>query len=192
MGRQPWSDRQTVEDCRTLNIASLVSSGLFHYPSPQSATFASRGLEITVTSLAPEVIPDEWIWNGNVHVKAPAIGSRLRFSFRLGAFGSEVEQEVDILSAPSRLRRGKRFYFRCPGRDEPCGRRVGKLYLPPGEASFACRHCWDLTYESCKAHQKRLDKFRQLPPQDLALALGNPDPTTRLLALNAVIHRLGG
>lgn len=191
MGRHPWSDRRTVEDCRSLNIAKLVSSGLFRHASPQSATFASRGLEITVTCLAPDIVADKWIWDGDVHTRVPAIGSRLRFSFRLGAFESEVEQEVDILSAPSPLGRGKRFYFRCPGRDEPCGRRVGKIYLPPSEIELACRHCWDLTYESSKTHDKRLDEFRRLGPHELVLALESPNPTTRLMALRATYLRLG-
>jgi hypothetical protein len=29
-----------------------------------------------------------------------------------------------------------------------CGRRVGKLYLPPGGKYFGCRHCYNLTYTS--------------------------------------------
>ena len=33
VGRYCWSDRPTVEQCRCLDIASLVSSGLFRYPS---------------------------------------------------------------------------------------------------------------------------------------------------------------
>jgi hypothetical protein len=188
MGRQAWSGRRTVEECRSLNIARLVSSELFRYPSPQSSTFVSRGLEITVTCLPPEVMVDEWMWNGANHIKAPAVGSRLRLSCRFDAFGSRVEQEVEIVAFPSPLGRGNRFYFRCPGLDEPCGRRVGKLYMPPGESRFACRHCWELTYESCKTHDKRVDNFRRLPPHELALALKSPDPYTRLLALKAAIH----
>jgi len=31
-----------------------------------------------------------------------------------------------------------------------CGRRVGKLYLPPGGRYFGCRQCHDLTYTSCQ------------------------------------------
>jgi hypothetical protein len=192
MGRQAWSGRRTVEECRSLNIARLVSSELFRYPSPQSSTFVSRGLEIIIICLAPEVIVDEWIWNGDTHTKAPEIGSRLRLFYRFGAVGSKVEQDLAIVSIPSPLGRGQRFYFRCPGLDEPCGRRVGKLYMPPGESHFACQDCWNLTYESCKTHDKRLDQLRRLPPHELALALRSPDPNTRLFALRAAIHLRGG
>ena len=51
---------------------------------------------------------------------------------------------------------GVRWWFSCPRvvDGEECDRRVGKLYRPPGRRTFACRHCLDLTYESCqKSHR---------------------------------------
>ena len=51
---------------------------------------------------------------------------------------------------------GLRWWFSCPRiiNGKACGRRVGKLYRPPGDRDFACRHCLDLTYESCqKSHR---------------------------------------
>ena len=38
---------------------------------------------------------------------------------------------------------GKRWWFRCPilNGDGACGRRVSKLYLPPGQICFGCRAC---------------------------------------------------
>lgn len=42
---------------------------------------------------------------------------------------------------------GLRRWFACP----VCGRRVGKLYLPPGETYFGCRACHGLTYRSSQA-----------------------------------------
>ncbi len=51
---------------------------------------------------------------------------------------------------------GLRSWFRCPASTPvgTCGRRVGKLYLPPGEAVFACRECHRLTYRSCQASRR--------------------------------------
>jgi hypothetical protein len=52
--------------------------------------------------------------------------------------------------------RGVRWWFPCPQMldSEECGRRVGKLYRPPGSRYFSCRRCLDLTYESCqKSHR---------------------------------------
>lgn len=43
---------------------------------------------------------------------------------------------------------GVRWWFTCPliVEGKPCNRRVGKLYLPPGERYFGCRHCHNLAY----------------------------------------------
>ena len=42
---------------------------------------------------------------------------------------------------------GLRWWFICPliKAGKACGRRVGKLFSPPGERYFGCRHCYDLT-----------------------------------------------
>lgn len=52
---------------------------------------------------------------------------------------------------------GLRSWFRCPASTPAgtCGRRAGKLYLPPGEAVFACRECHRLTYTSCQGSRRR-------------------------------------
>jgi hypothetical protein len=60
---------------------------------------------------------------------------------------------------------GLRWWFRCPacrGGGPPCGRRVGKLYLPPGGKVFACRHCYDLAYTSSRESRKYNSMFRSL------------------------------
>ena len=51
---------------------------------------------------------------------------------------------------------GVRYWFTCTLiiDGEPCNRRVGKLYLPPGGHYFGCRHCYDLTYRSCQDSHK--------------------------------------
>jgi len=58
---------------------------------------------------------------------------------------------------------GVRHWFVCPGcieeleahgvsdylgEEARCGRRVAKLYLPPGGRLFLCRHCYGLAYLS--------------------------------------------
>ena len=210
MGRQPWSDRLTAEECRSLNIADLVRSGLFSHSSPQTQYFSPRGLDVSTTCLAPTVVPvSEWVWNGRSHEKAPIIGNRITLSYKRGRNGSElmkipesegggqalcihaeqnIEQEVEIVSITSPLQSGRRYYFICSGVNGLCGRRVGKLYLPPRECQFACRNCYNLTYRSTKEHNKRLDDFRRLPPEALTRALNSPDWNTRFLAFSAALR----
>jgi hypothetical protein len=68
---------------------------------------------------------------------------------------------------------GLRWWFICPlvVGGIPCGRRVGKLYLPPGGRYFGCRRCHSLTYTSCQEHDKRVDALRRNP--ELLAALGS-------------------
>jgi hypothetical protein len=68
---------------------------------------------------------------------------------------------------------GQRHWLRCPliQRGIPCGRRVGKLYLPPGGRYFGCRQCHNLTYRSAKEHDKRVDALTRLPPEVLRRVL---------------------
>ena len=64
---------------------------------------------------------------------------------------------------------GQRFWFSCPYSvgAKPCERRAAKLYLPPGEVTFGCRHCHDLAYQSSQeAHRtERMHKRLGLDPR---------------------------
>jgi len=59
---------------------------------------------------------------------------------------------IAMTSTPANLpgNAGRRWWFRCPivANGQPCGRRVGRLYLPPGGVYFGCRTCCNLTYQS--------------------------------------------
>ena len=65
---------------------------------------------------------------------------------------------VGLLSGPHRVNLiqtpcyfgGVRYWFQCPGGD--CGKRVAKLYLPPGKLQFLCRHCHNLIYRTCRGY----------------------------------------
>jgi hypothetical protein len=67
---------------------------------------------------------------------------------------------------------GRRWWFTCPLviDNNPCGRRVGKLYLPPDGRYFGCRHCHGLTYTSCQQSHKDDTFFRHIarPGEDPA------------------------
>lgn len=65
-------------------------------------------------------------------------------------------EELVRLTATGRSGGGERWWFVCPlmVNGQPCGRRVAKLYLPPGGRYFGCRHCYDLTYTSAQEAHK--------------------------------------
>ena len=68
---------------------------------------------------------------------------------------------------------GQRYWFICPmtvnGRY--CGRRVGKLYLAPGNPYFACRHCHDLTYRSSQESDKVVNTLKKMDTLELLQAI---------------------
>jgi hypothetical protein len=78
---------------------------------------------------------------------------------------------IPLVSTEAKPFGGRQYWFECPntiwpGTGDPkrglpllgepyiqpapsvCGRRVGKLYMPPGWSRFACRQCCNLTYLS--------------------------------------------
>jgi len=105
---------------------------------------------------------------------------------------TEVDYRVELATTPCNFG-GVRYWFICPlvvnGR--ACQRRVAKLYLPPGGRYFGCRHCYNLTYESCKEHDKRVDALRKLPSQVLLKLIETSNVKQRLLVLKACMKSLG-
>lgn len=74
-------------------------------------------------------------------------------------FEHRVEQVVPLQTTQPHFG-GVRWWFSCPhmADGEQCGRRVGKLYRRPDGRHFACRHCLELTYESCR-NSHRYDRL---------------------------------
>ena len=56
---------------------------------------------------------------------------------------TDYDYEVSLVTTPCNLG-GVRYWFGCPD----CGRRVGVLYLAPGNVYFRCRNCNNLSYHS--------------------------------------------
>ena len=59
----------------------------------------------------------------------------------------DFDYKIPLITTPCYFG-GQRFWFICPWytNGKYCGRKVGVLYL--GGDVFACRHCYNLTYES--------------------------------------------
>jgi hypothetical protein len=77
--------------------------------------------------------------------------------------GERMDYPVGLTTTPLPWG-GVRWWFLCPlvRNGLPCGRRMGKLYLPPGGRYFGCRHCYDLTYTSCQESHKFDGLYRML------------------------------
>lgn len=88
------------------------------------------------------------------HITAKEAAGTLPGYAKTGKVSLEIAgryvQEIAIVSTASNLE-GLVRWFVCPA----CQNRVGKLYLPTGEAVFLCRKCHDLAY---RAQQMRAFK----------------------------------
>ena len=76
---------------------------------------------------------------------------------------TKYDQTVPLETTPCNFG-GKRYWFLCP----VCYSRVGALFLIPGDVSFGCRYCNNITYRSrnrCNAEafghtSRQIDQLR--------------------------------
>ena len=184
MGRRSWSTKSTVEECLAIDIPWLNRYGYF-------CGFKSGGVEWknyegkVTSSIGIQVSVSEALFDGNC----------VRFQYtqtnRHTEEKTEMDYKVELVTTSCNFG-GVRYWFICPlvmnGR--ACRRRVAKLYLPPGGKYFGCRCCYNLTYQSCKEHDKRVDVLRRLPPEDLVKLVSTGSDGQALLALKAGVKGL--
>lgn len=137
--------RIEAEQCRTLDVnrwmrEKIISDGIVRFgwwswmSSITGETTASIGYTVDTTGEVPFV----------------------RLQYTVKPSGRDVDYRVRLEMMPVNYG-GVRWWFRCPLSNhdrQPCNRRVGKLYLPPGGVYFGCRHCYNLTYTSCNESHK--------------------------------------
>jgi hypothetical protein len=111
----------------------------------------------------------------------------MRLSYSLGRDEERrrIEEPVQLTSTLPFFG-GVRWWFTCPliVNGNVCQRRVRKLYLPPGCVYFGCRTCYNLTYESVRTHDNRVNRLCR-NPYGLMEAIANPDSSASLIALKA-------
>lgn len=144
--------KTTVEDGRLLDAnrwmrEGILAAGVWHTggwywfrDAERKERTSDIGYEVDTTGATP------WV--------------RLTYSFK--ATGIKVDYKVPLTTTRPRFG-GVRWWFICPLKvnGRACGRRVGKLYLPPSSSYFGCRHCHDLTYTSSQESHK-YDGFYRL------------------------------
>jgi len=133
-----WDYIYTVEDCTTIDINWLKRQNNFfklnHYYTG-TIRWTRNGVE--TGSIGYEIrfeIESEYIRLYYTYKKKEDIDYRIPLCRTYPHFG------------------GIRWWFSCPA--QGCGKRVVKLYSPPGYRYFLCRTCQNLTYTSCReSHQ---------------------------------------
>ncbi len=155
-GRWNWHTKATtVEECRHIDAGRWMREGILApdlrrwggwvwkhgYTGEQTA---SIGYEVNSTTAYP--------WVRLFYTITPTGGEPQHYDYRIALTTTQPHYG------------GLRWWWICPlvkdGRR--CGRRVGKIYLPPGGQYFGCRHCYALTYESCQESHKYDGLWRRM------------------------------
>jgi len=172
MGRWPWSNRYTVEGCRSLSVTDMLKAGVFE--KGLGNYWVSRWTNSTGEKVASI---SYWVQSGET-------GSLcLRLSHTITRHNTDekisLDYPVELTSTPCNYG-GVRYWFICPLviNNIHCERRVGKLYLPPGGKYFGCRHCYNLTYTSCR-ESHRFDRLFTMIANDVPGA--TPDMVKEIL-----------
>jgi hypothetical protein len=150
-----WRDskKTTVEECLRLDANRWMREGILKpgfWLSGDWLWFRDSSLRVKAASIGYEVNTRDllpWVRLHYTTIRTKeALNYRIRLTTTQPRFG------------------GLRWWFVCPliANGNPCGRRVGKLYLPPGGRYFGCRHCHELTYTSCQESHKYDTAFRHL------------------------------
>lgn len=109
----------------------------------------------------------------------------VRLLYTVTSTGEQVDYDV-MLTTTEPYFGGLRYWFLCSLAG--CGRRVGKLYLPPRQTYFGCRHCYDLTYRSCQYSDKRLTWLKRHPEDFNRIANRIDDLSGMVLAMKFDWH----
>lgn len=165
MGRKPWSNRLTVEQCSALRISDLGRAGVFR--AVPGVWCSCQWTDETGKEVRNVVFRLVQCSQGGlvVHFRQEAVSA-------VPGPRTVVDETVRLTTTQCNFG-GQRRWFCCPkaANGKLCGRRVGVLYLLPRGQNFGCRHCYELTYQSVQQHDKRLDMLLRLPVEKLKKVL---------------------
>lgn len=164
--------RPLVEDCLILDVNKLIRDKMIQSHG------TTKGILIWNQAPFGDVV-------ASAEYNCAVIGGRSVFTL---LYATEAIHEVIDILLPITLdttpqpNGGVRWWLTCPveTNGHKCRRRVGKLYLPPGELRFGCRACHGLTYVSCR-ESHRYDRLLEQLGERLAVS---PNDVKRLILQN--------
>jgi hypothetical protein len=146
--------RVTIEECLILSAGKLARDGII------AQSLGAGWLQWTNTATGERTASLGY----SRKMDDDLVVLRLHFTVtRRDGEPVDVDEPISLETTPSAVGT-RRWWFTCPlvvsGRS--CGRRVGKLYLPPGARYFGCRRCHGLTYTSCQESHRYDRLFKSL------------------------------
>ena len=131
MGRYYYHKKATVEESCDLSIFWLNKAGMLTGRRSTTITWVhSRTGKESVVSLMADVTGDPYV--RLMYTVSDSAGNR-----------QEYDYKVSLLICSCNFG-GIRYWLACP----VCSKKVGAIYLAPGDVYFKCRHCNNLTYRS--------------------------------------------
>lgn len=137
MGRYYWSKKEEADGLNKIKLWFLKKHGYFKDWGNSGTITWTHGFSGHKSSVGVQTLvhgQDQYL---RIHyTKTDREDNKKDFDYK-----------IPLVTTPCYFG-GKRYWFICPWYTNGvyCGRRVGVLYL--GGDYFACRHCYDLTYES--------------------------------------------
>jgi len=164
-------DRKTVvESCLALEINALARAGVVR-PSVDHRG-AWKWWNQTEDDEEPDPEKDKPSAAIGFHVRTRGDSGTIKLDYSATVIEAGGSRAAALMSYRIALETsglpsgGIRWWFICPARrgedTEPCRRRVRKLFLPRGCRVFACRHCHDLSYTSCRESRRLTGIARML------------------------------
>lgn len=178
MGRWSYSDRVTVDECKSITTKYLNDHNYFNGGIHWEEISWIRAGEIV----------------GRISIAVSTIDEYIRFQYtqtdRHTGEKTNLDYKARLTWTPCYFG-GRRWWFICPlvvnGR--VCNRRVGVLYLG-SDKYFGCRRCYHLTYRCQKEHDSRVDALIKNP--DMLLSrLNDGGLRGSILALRAYSKMTG-
>ena len=153
MGRYYWDKKNTVEESRSVSISFLRKHGYLNKNCSRSGGISWKncfGEETSSIGMTVSTFEDESFVRFYYTVTKRSSGQKTDYDYK-----------VALTTTPCNFG-GVRYWFICPLSKNGiyCGRRVAKLYSPPGANYYGCRHCYDLSYES--RNECRLGRYGQI------------------------------
>jgi len=193
MSRYYYDKKTTAEECKCISISKLKEWGCLKN--------GWRSSSITWTSS----------WDGaesDIKYVLDLTEGYIKLTYRIRNGGEEewthIDQKYPIVSTPCNYG-GVRRWFICSVYHNGiyCGRRVGKLYLGAGGKYFACRHCYNLSYNSRNENYKRgkyaylaimfgLEKKAEELEKKIKICYRKGRPTKKYLKLLQIYKQLEG
>lgn len=137
MGRYYWSKKEEADSLKQVSVSFLRKHGYFNEGwHSGTITWSRYGKETGNISIQSSISEDEQYVKFIYTQTNNNTGEKNDFDYK-----------IPLIATPCYFG-GKRYWFLCPWytNGKYCGRRVGVLYL--SDKYFACRHCYDLTYNS--------------------------------------------